>query len=103
MLKKDFYNEVSHDIKLKHPDFTVNKNTNHNGKTLQLTIYRQLDPRRTNSLNSIKVTCDCNVVKIIGYDRLNDNSKKLISNIDYGYNQINMIVLTADAVIENVK
>ena len=103
MLKKDFYNEVAHDIKLKHPEFTVNKNTDHNGKTLQLTIYGQLDPRRTNSINSIKVTCNCNVVKIIGYDRLHDNSKKLISTIDYDYNQINMVVLTADAVIDSIK
>lgn len=103
MLKRDFYNRVARDIELKYPEFTVNKNTDHNGKTLQLTIYKQLEPRRTNSLNSIKVTCDRNVVKIIGYDRLCDDSKKLISNIDYSYNPINMVVLTADTIIKNIK
>lgn len=104
MLKRNFYNRVARDIKLKKPDFTVNKNIDHNGETLRLTIYKQLEPRKTNSLNTITVTCNRNVVTIIEYNSgLHEESKKLISTIDYSYNQINMVVLTADAVIENIK
>ena len=104
MKKADFYNRVARDIELKRSDISVAKNKGHYGKTMQLTIFKQLEPCKTNSNNTIKVTCNRNVVTIIEYDSgLHDNSKKLISTIDYGYNQINMIVLTADAVIDNIK
>lgn len=73
-------------------------------ETIQLTIFKQLEPRKTNNNNAITVTCNRNVVTIVEYDSgLHDDSKKLISTIDYGYNQINMVVLTADSVIKNVK
>ena len=104
MKKAEFYNRVARDIELKRPDITVNKNTGYRGDTLWLTVYKQLEPLRTNSLNKIKLKCSRNIVTIIEYDSgAHDNSKKLISIIDYSYNQVNMVVLTADAVIENVK
>ena len=104
MLKREFYNRVARDIELKRPDISVAKNTGYYGETLQLTVYKQLEPLRTNSLNTIKVTCDRNIVTIIEYDSgFHEDSKKLISTIDYGYNQINMVVLTADSVIKSVK
>lgn len=104
MLKRNFYNRVARDIKLKRPDFTVVKNTDNNGKTLRLTVFKQLEPQRTNSLNKITVICNRNVIDIIATDNgLQYDSTQLISNIDYGYNQINMVVLTADSVIKSVK
>jgi len=104
MLKKDFYNRVARDIELKRPDISVAKNIGYYGETIQLTIFKQLEPRRTNSLNNIKVTCNRNVVTIIEYDSgLHDETATLISTTDYSHNQINMIVLTADAVIKNIK
>lgn len=104
MLKRDFYNRVARNIELKRPDISVAKNQGCHGETLQLTIFKQLEPRKTNSLNRIRVTCNRNVVTIIEYDgKLHEESKKLISSVDYGYNQINMVVLTADAVIKNIK
>jgi len=104
MKKAEFYNRVASDIKLKRPDISVVKNKGYRGDTLWVTVYKQLEPQRTNSLNKIKVKCSRNVVTIIEYDSgLHDDSKKLISIIDYSYNQVNMVVLTADAVIENVK
>lgn len=104
MLKRDFYDRVALDIKLKHPDFTVVKNTDYNGKTLRLTVFKQLEPQRTNSLNKITVICNRNVVDIVATDNgLQHDATTFFSTIDYGYNQINMVVLTADAVIENIK
>jgi len=104
MLKKDFYNQVARDIKLKRSDISVAKNTGYYGETLRLTIYKQLEPRRTNSLNTITVICKRNVVDIIAFDNgLQHDSTQFISTTDYSRNQINMVGLTADAVIKNVK
>ena len=104
MLKKDFYNRVARAIELKRPDITVDKNTGYYGETLRLTVYKQLEPQRTNSLNKVTVICNRNVVDIIATDNgLQHDSTRFISTIDYSNNQINMIVLTADAVIDNIK
>lgn len=104
MLKKDFYNRVARDIELKRPDISVNKNTDYYGKTMRLTIYKQLEPQRTNSLNKIRVTCNRNVVDIIEYDTRTRDWKTLYSDtIDYKHNQINMVTLTVKTVLNQLK
>ena len=104
MKKSDFYNDIKRDIELKRTDISVAKNKGYYGETIKLTIFKQLEPLRTNSINTITVICNRNIVTIIEYDSgLHDNSKKLISTIDYNHNPINMVVLTANTVIDNIK
>lgn len=104
MLKRDFYNRVARGIELKRPDISVAKNTGYHGETLRLTVYKQLEPLRTNSLNVIRVTCDRNVVTVIAYDTRTRDWKALYSDtIDYKHNQINMVSLTVKTVLNQLK
>ena len=103
MLKADFYNSVSVNLKATNKDIKTNKSETRNGIELLVSVPNK--PLATFSDKKVIVRCNRNIVTIITYDTRTRDWKTLYSNtIDWNKGfKPNMVLLTVKTVLNQLK
>lgn len=100
MQKRKFFQKLTKDLRFKDETIQIAQNTDCYNNVIKLTIFRPYTKLATYSESKISIFCYKNVVTVKQYKQ----GKEILHHVtNYSYNQQNMIQLTSDIIINQLK